>query len=62
MSTRLGYAGGAFDLVHIGHVGLPRPAKATCDFLIADVVTDEMLVHTEGVPPVVPFAERLALG
>ena len=59
MRARIGYAGGAFDLFHIGHLNLLRHAKANCDFLIAGVVTDEMLELTKGAPPVVPFAERL---
>ena len=58
LSTRIGYAGGAFDLFHVGHLNILRHAKAHCDFLIAGVVTDEMLLLTKGVAPVVPFAER----
>jgi glycerol-3-phosphate cytidylyltransferase len=61
LSTRIGYAGGAFDLFHVGHLNILRHAKARCDFLVAGVVTDEMLVLTKGVPPVVPFAERLEI-
>ena len=59
--TRIGYAGGAFDLFHIGHLNLLRHARANCDFLIAGVVTDELLELTKGCPPVVPFAERLEI-
>lgn len=61
MNTRIGYAGGAFDLFHIGHLNLLRHARANCDFLIAGVLTDEMLELTKGVAPVVPFAERLEI-
>ena len=61
MTGRIGYAGGAFDLFHVGHLNLLRHAKANCDFLIAGVVTDEMLELTKGLPPVVPFAERLEI-
>jgi glycerol-3-phosphate cytidylyltransferase len=61
LSTRIGYAGGAFDLFHVGHLNLLRHAKANCDFLIAGVLTDEMLELTKGVAPVVPFAERLEI-
>lgn len=61
MSIRIGYAAGAFDLFHIGHLNLLRHAKANCDVLIAGVVTDEMLELTKGAPPVVPFAERLEI-
>lgn len=61
MSTRIGYAGGAFDLFHIGHLNLLRHAKANCDFLIAGVLTDEMLELTKGAAPVIPFAERIEI-
>ena len=56
-----GYVPGAWDMFHIGHLNILRHAKANCDFLIAGVVTDEMLVLTKGMPPVVPFAERLEI-
>lgn len=61
MTARIGYAGGAFDLFHIGHLNLLRHAKANCDFLIAGVLTDELLERTKGAPPVIPFAERLEI-
>ena len=56
-----GYVPGVFDLFHIGHLNLLRHARANCDFLIAGVVTDEMLELTKGTPPIVPFAERLEI-
>jgi len=61
MTARIGYAGGAFDLFHIGHLNLLRHARANCDFLIAGVLTDEMLELTKGQSPIVPFAERLEI-
>lgn len=54
----IGYAAGAFDLFHIGHLNLLRHAKQECDFLIAGVVCDEMLREVKGCEPVVPTEER----
>lgn len=58
MTRRIGYAAGAFDLFHIGHLNLLRHAKDQCDFLVAGVVADEMLRHVKGIEPVVPTLER----
>src|ERR1700694_5744465 len=57
--SRIGYAPGAFDLFHVGHLNLLREAKLQCDFLIAGVVSDEILTAHKGVTPVVPLSERL---
>jgi glycerol-3-phosphate cytidylyltransferase len=59
--TRVGYAAGAYDLFHIGHLNILKHAKSDCDHLIAGVVSDEMLALTKGVSPVIPLAERLAI-
>lgn len=61
MSNRIGYAGGAFDLFHVGHLNILKHAKSQCDYLIAGVVSDEMLEHTKGRGPIVPLAERLEI-
>jgi glycerol-3-phosphate cytidylyltransferase len=58
---RIGYAPGAFDLFHIGHLNLLRRAKERCDYLIAGVVSDEVLIAHKGVTPVVPLAERIEI-
>ena len=58
MWTRIGYAVGAFDLFHVGHLNLLRHAKQHCDILIAGVVSDEMLRQVKGIEPVIPTAER----
>ena len=61
MGIRIGYAAGAYDLFHIGHLNLLRHAKSACDYLIAGVVSDEMLEANKGITPVIPLAERLEI-
>lgn len=58
MGVRIGYAAGAFDLFHIGHLNILRRAKESCDFLVAGVVSDEMLRAVKGIEPVIPTEER----
>lgn len=58
MAVSIGYAAGAFDLFHIGHLNILRHAKEQCDLLIAGVVSDEMLREVKGVEPFVPTVER----
>jgi glycerol-3-phosphate cytidylyltransferase len=58
MTLRVGYAAGAFDLFHIGHLNILRNAREQCDRLIAGVVSDEMLLATKGITPFIPTAER----
>jgi glycerol-3-phosphate cytidylyltransferase len=58
MTVRIGYAAGAFDLFHVGHLNLLRHAKENCDFLVAGVVSDEMLRTVKGIEPVIPTSER----
>jgi len=58
---RVGYARGAFDLFHIGHLNLLRHARSECDYLIAGVVTDDKLRSGKGVTPFVPEQERLSI-
>jgi glycerol-3-phosphate cytidylyltransferase len=59
--TRIGYAAGAFDLFHVGHLNILKHAKSNCDHLIAGVVSDEMLLQTKGINPVIPLAERMEI-
>jgi len=57
----VGYAPGAYDLFHIGHLNVLKHAAENCDVLIAGVVSDEMLLETKGRLPVVPLAERMEI-
>ena len=61
VTRTVGYAGGAFDLFHIGHLNILKQAKSHCDYLIAGVMSDEMLLVTKGALPVVPLSERLEI-
>lgn len=61
MEQRIGYAAGAFDLFHIGHLNVLRHARERCDALIAGVVSDEMLRQVKGIEPVVPTLERVEI-
>ena len=61
VSELIGYAPGAYDLFHIGHLNILRRAAEHCDRLIAGVVSDEMLLRTKGRAPVVPLAERMEI-
>jgi glycerol-3-phosphate cytidylyltransferase len=58
MPQRIGYAAGAFDLFHVGHLNILKHARENCDVLIAGVVSDEMLRQVKGVEPVIPTLER----
>ncbi|MGY1849039.1 adenylyltransferase/cytidyltransferase family protein [Blastococcus sp. SYSU DS1021] len=59
--TVIGYAPGAYDLFHVGHLNILRHAAQHCDRLIAGVVSDEMLLQTKGRAPVIPLAERMEI-
>ena len=61
MTRKIGYAAGAFDLFHVGHLNILKHAKSQCDFLIAGVVSDEMILETKGFRPFIPLAERLEI-
>jgi glycerol-3-phosphate cytidylyltransferase len=61
MGIRIGYAAGAFDLFHVGHLNLLRHAKSECDFLIAGVVSDDLLEKNKGKRPIIPLIERLEI-
>ena len=61
MAKIVGYAPGAYDMFHVGHLNILRQAKQHCDHLIAGVVSDEMCELTKGKRPVVPLAERMEI-
>jgi glycerol-3-phosphate cytidylyltransferase len=52
---------GSWDILNVGHIFLLQKAKELCDCLIVLVSTDELIYENKGIPPVVPFKERLEI-
>lgn len=46
-------------MFHIGHLNILRRARMECDYLIAGVVTDDVLERAKGKRPIVSLGERL---
>ncbi len=57
----IGYCPGVFDMFHVGHLNILRRARLDCDYLIAGVVTDEVVEQIKGHLPIVPLTERLQI-
>lgn len=58
---KVGYVPGVFDLFHTGHLNLLKRSKERSEYLIAGVLTDELVVHFKHRLPVIPFEERIAI-
>ena len=54
----VGYVPGVFDLFHVGHLNLLINSKNNCRYLIAGVLTDEMVEFFKGRKPVIPYEQR----
>ena len=39
----IGYTAGVYDMVHIGRLNIFIREKAQCDYLVAGVLTDELV-------------------
>lgn len=58
---KIGYVPGVFDLFHAGHLNLLKRSKERCKYLIAGVLTDELVGHFKGRKPYIPYKERAAI-
>ncbi|MCW2527332.1 MAG: cytidyltransferase [Pseudonocardiales bacterium] len=61
MTARIGYASGVFDMFHIGHLNILKRARAQCDFLVAGVVSDQVVRDAKGKEPMISLAERMQI-
>ena len=61
MDPLVGYAPGAYDLFHVGHLNILKHARSRCDHLIAGVISDDMFRLVRGSDPFVPLAERIEI-
>jgi len=57
----IGYVTGAFDMFHIGHLNILRRSKERCHYLIAGVLTDEIIEKEKHKTPFIPFEERIEI-
>lgn len=57
----LGYASGAFDLLHVGHLRYLQQAATRCRRLIVGIPDDAIITRVKGRPPLMPQAERREL-
>lgn len=55
------FTSGSWDLFHVGHLNVLERSKALGSRLIVGVSTDELIADYKGMPPVIPFEERLAI-
>jgi glycerol-3-phosphate cytidylyltransferase len=54
----IGYAGGTWDMFHIGHLNILKAARSQCDRLIVGVKPDEAVFQSKQKYPIIPYNER----
>lgn len=55
---KVGYTQGVFDMFHIGHLNLINQAKNYCEYLIAGVNSDNLVLEYKKKLPVIPENDR----
>ncbi|HET9648802.1 MAG TPA: cytidyltransferase [Microlunatus sp.] len=59
--ARVGYLARSFDLINVRDLDLIAQARQQCARLVVGIHSDALVEQLTGRPPVVPFADRLAL-
>ena len=59
--SKVVYTSGSWDMFHVGHLNVLERSKEFGDVLIVGVSTDELIEEYKGMPPVIPFEERLRI-
>jgi len=57
----IGYASGAFDLFHVGHLRYLKAAAARCRHLVVGVPADALVAGLKGRPTVIPQDQRVEI-
>lgn len=57
----VGYAPGAWDMFHIGHLALLQNARELCDYLVVGVVPDHLIEIAKGKTPIIETQDRAAI-
>ena len=55
------YTSGSWDMFHVGHLNILEKSKALGCYLVVGVSTDELIEDYKGLPPVIPFEERIRI-
>lgn len=55
------FTSGSFDMFHVGHLNILEKSAALGDELIVGVSTDELIQHYKGMPPIIPFEQRVRI-
>jgi len=58
---KLGYYGGTWDVLHVGHINALTAARSLCDSLVVGVATDEAYRAIRGREPARAWEDRMAV-
>ena len=55
------FTSGSWDLFHMGHLNMLKRSKELGTKLVVGVSTDELIEEYKGLPPVIPFEQRMEI-